>query len=166
MISWISLFYCKCFSCVVFFHLLFFTFFPIDIFKSMSIKLESISRPCYKYCYNPTLGLDFLFTYYIKVLIGEVWQFAKLSLNSFSKKCFIHKITYSEQYFTIHFFQIFPIKNFLFVNHNLLLQYFSLNWITYSLTTFLKPLKFVEVPNIVGHQFKELPDGNLYHFFN
>ena len=89
MISWISLFYCKCFSCVVFFHLLFFTFFPIDIFKSMSIKLELISRPCYKYCYNPTLGLDFLFTYYIKVLIGEVKQFAKLSLNFFFKKIFL-----------------------------------------------------------------------------
>ena len=32
----------------------------------------------------------------------------------------MHKITYSEQHFTLHFFQIFPFKDFLLVNHNLL----------------------------------------------
>ena len=60
---------------------------------------------------------------------------AKLSLIfDLQKKFFMHKITYSEQHFILHFFQIFPFKDFLLVNHNLLytileikLQYFSLN---------------------------------------
>ena len=42
-----------------------------------------------------------------------------IKIFDFQKWNFIHKITYSEQHFTLHFFRIFPFKDFLLVNHNL-----------------------------------------------
>ena len=70
----------------------------------------------------------------------------------FQKWNFIHKITYSEQHFTLHFFWIFLFKDFLLVNHNLLytileikLQNLSLNWITYPLTTLIQGYAHISI---------------------
>ena len=81
-----------------------------------------------------------------------------IKIFDFQKWNFIHKITYSEQHFTLHFFQILPFKDFSLVNHNLSytileikLQNFSLNCITYPLTTLVKVV-LSKFPPKIGFQ--------------